>query len=123
MAIHDLVIRVAGESGEGIQLTGILLAQATARGGFHVITYWTVPAEIKGGHALFQVRLGAHRLYAQGDAVDILLAFNQEAFDNSIEHLRVGGILIYDSAELSPRICSRGQEVPQWLRRPAIRSC
>ena len=52
MAVRDLVIRVAGESGEGIQSTGILLAQATARGGFHVITYWTVPAEIKGGHAL-----------------------------------------------------------------------
>ena len=58
MAVRDLVIRVAGESGEGIQSTGILLAQATSRGGFHVITYWTVPAEIKGGHALFQVRLG-----------------------------------------------------------------
>ncbi len=43
-AIHDIVIRVAGESGEGIQSTGILLAQAVARGGFHVITYWTVPA-------------------------------------------------------------------------------
>src|ERR671933_804684 len=88
MAVHDLVIRVAGESGEGIQSTGILLAQASARGGFDVITYWTVPAEIKGGHALFQVRLGDHRLYAQGDQVDILLAFNQEAYDLNTKDLR-----------------------------------
>jgi len=112
MAVHDLVIRVAGESGEGIQSTGILLAQATARGGFHVITYWTVPAEIKGGHALFQVRLGARRLYAQGDAVDILLAFNQEAYELNTRDLREGGLLLYDSADFTPPESDRWRQVP-----------
>jgi 2-oxoglutarate ferredoxin oxidoreductase subunit alpha len=112
MAVHDLVIRVAGESGEGIQSTGILLAQATARGGFHVITYWTVPAEIKGGHALFQVRLGARRLYAQGDAVDILLAFNQEAYELNTKDLREGGLLLYDSADFTPPESDRWRQVP-----------
>jgi 2-oxoglutarate ferredoxin oxidoreductase subunit alpha len=99
---RDLVIRVAGEAGEGVQSTGILLAQATARAGFHVITFWTVPAEIKGGHALFQVRLGDHPLYAQGDQIDILLAFNQEAYDRNTAELRDGGLLLYDSAEFTP---------------------
>ena len=47
------------------------------------------------------------RLRARGDVVDILLAFNQEAFDNSIEQLRSGGILIYDSAELKPPASDR----------------
>src|SRR5919199_1083194 len=112
MAVHDLVIRVAGESGEGIQSTGILLAQATARGGFHVITYWTVPAEIKGGHALFQVRLGDRRLYAQGDAVDILLAFNQEAYELNTKDLREGGLLLYDSADFTPPESDRWRQVP-----------
>jgi 2-oxoglutarate ferredoxin oxidoreductase subunit alpha len=112
MAVHDLVIRVAGESGEGIQSTGILLAQATARGGFHVITYWTVPAEIKGGHALFQVRLGGRRLYAQGDAVDILLAFNQEAYELNTRDLREGGLLLYDSADFTPPENDRWRQVP-----------
>jgi 2-oxoglutarate ferredoxin oxidoreductase subunit alpha len=112
MAVRDLVVRVAGESGEGIQSTGILLAQATARGGFHVITYWTVPAEIKGGHALFQVRLGSERLYAQGDAVDILLAFNQEAYDLNTMDLREGGLLLYDSADFTPPESSRWRQVP-----------
>ncbi|HZR01053.1 MAG TPA: 2-oxoacid:acceptor oxidoreductase subunit alpha [Chloroflexota bacterium] len=111
-AIHDIVIRVAGESGEGIQSTGILLAQAVARGGFHVITYWTVPAEIKGGHALFQVRLGDHRLYAQGDQVDILLAFNQEAYDLNTKDLREGGLLLYDSADFTPPETGRWRQVP-----------
>lgn len=100
--LNDLVIRVAGESGEGIQSTGILLAQAAARGGFHVLTYWTVPAEIKGGHALFQIRLGTKRLYAQGDSIDILLAFNQEAYDRNTSELRKGGLLLYDPAEFTP---------------------
>jgi 2-oxoglutarate/2-oxoacid ferredoxin oxidoreductase subunit alpha len=109
---QDLVLRVAGESGEGIQSTGILLAQATARGGFHVLTYWTVPAEIKGGHALFQVRLGARRLYAQGDHVDILLAFNQEAYDLNTKDLRDGGLLLYDSADFTPPETSRWRQVP-----------
>jgi 2-oxoglutarate ferredoxin oxidoreductase subunit alpha len=112
MAVRDLVIRVAGESGEGIQSTGILLAQATARGGFHVITYWTVPAEIKGGHALFQVRLGDQRLYAQGDAVDILLAFNQEAYELNTRDLREGGLLLFDSADFTPPASDRWNQVP-----------
>src|ERR671939_2232357 len=111
MAVHDLVIRVAGESGEGIQSTGILLAQATSRGGFHVITYWTVPAEIKGGHALFQVRLGDHRLYGQGDAVDILLAFNQEAYDLNTRDLRPGALVLYDSADFTPPDTGKWRQV------------
>ncbi len=102
MVKDDLVIRVAGESGEGIQSTGQLLAQAAARGGFEVLTYWTVPAEIKGGHALFQVRLSRKPLFSQGDLVDILLAFDQEAYDRNIDELRSGGLLIYDPAEFVP---------------------
>jgi 2-oxoglutarate ferredoxin oxidoreductase subunit alpha len=109
---RDLVIRVAGEAGEGVQSTGILLAQATARAGFHVITFWTVPAEIKGGHALFQVRVGDHPLYAQGDQIDILLAFNQEAYDLNTPQLRDGGLLLYDSAEFAPPETGKWRQLP-----------
>ncbi|TAK25960.1 MAG: 2-oxoacid:acceptor oxidoreductase subunit alpha [Chloroflexota bacterium] len=109
---HDLTIRVAGETGEGVQSTGILLAQATARGGFYVLTYWTVPAEIKGGHALFQVRLGDHQMYAQSDRIDILLAFNQEAYDRNTADLRDGGLLLYDSAEYTPPETTRWRQLP-----------
>src|SRR5262245_57744575 len=109
---RDLVIRVAGEAGEGVQSTGILLAQATARAGFHVITFWTVPAEIKGGHALFQVRVGDHPLYAQGDQIDILLAFNQEAYDLNTPQLRDGGLLLFDSAEFAPPETGKWRQLP-----------
>lgn len=99
---NDLVIRIAGEAGEGVQSTGQLLAQASARAGFMVITDYVPPAEIKGGHAVFQIRLSDRPLHTRGDHVDILLAFNQEAYDRNFGDLRAGGLLIYDSDELTP---------------------
>jgi len=98
----DLVIRVAGEAGEGVLSTGQLLTLAAARAGYAVLTDSVPPAEIKGGHSLFQIRIAPHRLRARGDVVDILLAFNQEAFDRNINELRDGGLLVYDSGELTP---------------------
>jgi 2-oxoglutarate/2-oxoacid ferredoxin oxidoreductase subunit alpha len=98
----DLVIRVAGEAGEGVLSTGQLITQAAARAGFGVLTDSVPPAEIKGGHSFFQIRLAGHRLHARGDQVDILLAFNQEAYDRNIKDLRDDGLLIYDSADFTP---------------------
>jgi 2-oxoglutarate ferredoxin oxidoreductase subunit alpha len=102
VAREDLVIRIAGEAGEGVLITGQMVTQATARAGYYVLTDSVPPAEIKGGYSFYQIRLGEQRLRARGDVLDVLLAFNQEAFDNSISRLRDGGVLIYDSAELSP---------------------
>lgn len=102
MAGRDIVVRIAGESGEGVISTGDLIAQAAARAGYELITYKSFPAEIKGGHAVIQLRLSDEPLHTQGDDVDILLAFNQEAFDKQIGDLRPGGVLIYDSADLDP---------------------
>src|SRR5436309_14205984 len=78
-----------------------MVTQATARAGYHVLTDSVPPAEIKGGYSFYQIRLGEKRLRSRGDVVDVLLAFNQEAFEQSIDTLRAGGILIFDSAELS----------------------
>src|SRR5437762_820580 len=98
----DLVIRVAGEAGEGVLSTGQLILLAAARAGYGVLTDSVPPAEIKGGHSLFQIRLSSHRLHSRGDVVDILLAFNQEAYDRNIRELRDGGLLVYDSSEFTP---------------------
>lgn len=102
MASRDLVVRIAGESGEGVISTGDLVAQAAARAGYELMTFKTYPAEIKGGHALIQLRLGEQRLYTQGDEVDILLAFNREAYDKNVGDLKQGGLLIYDSGDFTP---------------------
>src|SRR5204862_1763499 len=102
LATRDLVIRVAGEAGEGVLSTGQLITQAAARAGFGVLTDSVPPAEIKGGHSFFQIRLSDSRLYSRGDQLDILLAFNEEAFVKNIRELAPGGVFIYDSAEFTP---------------------
>ncbi|GAC1394981.1 MAG: 2-oxoacid:acceptor oxidoreductase subunit alpha [Chloroflexota bacterium] len=107
MQRHDLVIRIAGESGEGVVSTGDLVTQAAARAGFRVLTFKTYPAEIKGGHVLYQLRLSGGELTSQGDRIDILLAFNQEAYDSSYGLLRDGGLLLYDSGSFTPPLDDR----------------
>ena len=102
MASGDLVVRIAGESGEGVISTGELVAQAAARTGFELLTFKTYPAEIKGGHSVIQLRLSDQRVYTQGDQLDVLLAFNQEAYGKSISELKPGGLLIYDSTQFTP---------------------
>ncbi len=102
MTRNDLVVRVAGEAGEGILSTGMLLTQAALRGGFHVLTYSQPPSEIKGGHAFYQIRLSADHSYSKGDSVDILLAFNQEAYDRNAAETNDDGLLVYDPSEVTP---------------------
>jgi 2-oxoglutarate ferredoxin oxidoreductase subunit alpha len=102
MTRNDLVIRVAGEAGEGILSTGQLLTQAALRGGFHVLTYSQPPSEIKGGHAFYQIRLHTNRSYSKGDSVDILLAFNQEAYDLNAAETKDDGLMVYDPSEVTP---------------------
>ncbi|MGE3269219.1 MAG: 2-oxoacid:acceptor oxidoreductase subunit alpha [Chloroflexota bacterium] len=98
----DLVIRIAGEAGEGVLSTGQLITLAAARAGYGVLTDSVPPAEIKGGHSLFQIRLAPRRLHSRGDVVDILLAFNREGYDRNIRDLRDGGLLLYDSGDFAP---------------------
>lgn len=97
----DYVFRVGGEGGEGVISTGEMLTVALARAGFEIYTFRTYPAEIKGGHANFQVRASGQLLLSYGAAVDVLLAFNQEACDKHIQDVRPGGVVIYDADSFS----------------------
>jgi len=94
---HDLIIRIAGEGGEGIISAGDMITQACARAGLDVYTFKTFPAEIKGGYAMYQLRASAERLYNQGDSFDVLCAFNGEAYDLNHTRLQPGTVLVYDS--------------------------
>ncbi|MFQ6014382.1 MAG: 2-oxoacid:acceptor oxidoreductase subunit alpha [Anaerolineae bacterium] len=101
MAQNDLVIRVGGESGEGIVTTGEIFARIAAFSGLEVYTFRTYPAEILGGHVMLQVRLSDRPIYSQGDVLDVLVAFNQEGYDKHHQELCKEGVLIYDSSEIS----------------------
>jgi len=93
----DFVVRLAGESGEGVLSLGETLTTALARLGYEVYTFRTYPAEIKGGTVLYQVRVANHVLLSYGSGVDVLVALNEEGYRENVASLRAGGTLIYDS--------------------------
>jgi 2-oxoglutarate ferredoxin oxidoreductase subunit alpha len=94
----DFAVRIGGEGGEGVISCGELFAQAVARTEYHVFTYITYPAEIRGGFSMIQIRIRDSRIYSMGSNADYLVVFNQEAYDRTFEVLRKGGMLIYDPA-------------------------
>jgi 2-oxoglutarate ferredoxin oxidoreductase subunit alpha len=98
----DYVFRVGGEGGEGVISTGEMLTLALARAGFEIYTFRTYPAEIKGGHANYQVRASENLLLSYGAAVDVLLAFNEEAYQKHYQDVRSGGVVVYDADSFTP---------------------
>ncbi len=111
MASDDLVIRIAGEGGEGIISCGEILSKAVARGGLNIHAFRTFPAEIKGGLAMFQLRASTGPTLSLKQQIDILLAFNQEAYDAYIKNLKNSGTLLYD-----PKLCQPDEHLGQRRR-------
>jgi len=100
MMVDKLLIRLGGESGiDNAISAGEVLTLSVARSGYHVHTFRTYPAEIKGGPVMFQLRVGVQPIPSLGDRLDVLLAFNKEAWDLHHEALRPDGVLIYDPGE------------------------
>lgn len=109
---ESIVIRIAGEGGEGVISAGELLALALMRASLEVYTFRTYPAEIKGGPAMIQIRIGNKPVLSQGDALDVLLAFNAEACRNHRQDLRQDGLLIYDPADFDQEAISKFRSCP-----------
>ena len=103
MARDDFIIRIGGDTAiGGVISTGENFATAAARVGFRTFTFRTYPSEIKGGHAWFQVRIANKPVYSLGDGCDILISFDQEAYELHRGNLNQGGVLIYDSDLVQP---------------------
>ncbi len=99
----DLTVRVGGDSAAGgIVTTGEVFTRIAAFAGLEVYTTRTIPAEIKGGHVMFQARVAPHKVWAQGDDLDMLIAFDQESIDRYYRLIRPEGILIYNSNDSHP---------------------
>lgn len=100
--IPDAVIRLAGNSQDGIQTIGGFLARLAGRSDQDVMTYMTIPSTISGGPSIFQVRMGSGEILSAGDQADFLVAFYQHSYESHIDSLRPGGVLIYDSDHVQP---------------------
>ncbi len=102
--VSEAVIRIAGNSQDGIQAIGGFLARLAGRSEQEVMTFMTIPSTISGGPSIFQVRIGSGEVLSAGDEADILLAFYQHSYEDHIGSLKKGGIVLYDSdhVELNP---------------------
>ena len=101
--INEAVIRIAGNSQDGIQAIGGFLARLAGRTEQEVMTFMTIPSTISGGPSIFQVRMGSGEVLSAGDEADVLLAFYQHSYEGHITSLRKGGIVVYDSDHVEPK--------------------
>jgi 2-oxoglutarate ferredoxin oxidoreductase subunit alpha len=102
--IRDAVVRLAGNSQDGIQTAGALLARLAGRSDHEVMTYMTIPSTISGGPSIFQVRIGSGQVLSAGDEADFLVAFYQHSYEDHVGFLREGGVLLYDTDQVQPNL-------------------
>ena len=97
----DIVIRFAGDSGDGMQLSGTLFSDASALTGNDIATFPDYPAEIRAPHNTiagvsgYQVHVGSH-IYSSGDKCDILVAMNPASFKSNLKWAKKGATVIVD---------------------------
>mgnify|MGYP002379383899 FL=1 len=108
-AKDSVVVRFAGDSGDGMQLTGGQFTLSTALAGNDLATFPDFPAEIRApqgtlfGVSAFQINFGTSSIETAGDQPDILVAMNPAALKVSLPLLQPGSLIIVDSGSFSER--------------------
>ena len=98
--LPEVVIKFAGDSGDGMQLTGSQFTNNTALLGIDLATFPDFPAEIRApigtlpGVSGYQLRFSSDRIFTPGDACDVLVAMNAAALKVNLKALKAGGIII-----------------------------
>lgn len=106
---RDVIVRFAGDSGDGIQLIGLEFAKAAAAHGADFMTFPDFPAEIRApagsvfGVSAYQIHFGRPRILTPGDAPDVLVAFNPAALKTNLQFLKPGGTLVVDTGAFDKR--------------------
>jgi len=104
-----VVVRFAGDSGDGMQLTGGQFTLSTALAGNDLATFPDFPAEIRApqgtlfGVSAFQINFGSTAIETAGDAPDVLVAMNPAALKTNVQALKPGGLIIADTGEFTKR--------------------
>ena len=104
-----VVVRFAGDSGDGMQLTGGQFTLSTALAGNDLATFPDFPAEIRApqgtlfGVSAFQINFGSTDITTAGDAPDVLVAMNPAALKTNVQALKPGGLIIVDTGEFTKR--------------------
>ena len=109
MPSEAVVVRFAGDSGDGMQLTGGQFTLSSALAGNDFATFPDFPAEIRApqgtlfGVSAFQINFGSDAIETAGDAPDVLIAMNPAALKTNVVDLKRGGLIIADSGEFTAR--------------------
>ena len=107
--LESAVVRFAGDSGDGMQLTGGRFTLATAVAGNSLATFPDFPAEIRApvgttfGVSSFQINFGARDIKTAGDALDVLVAMNPAALKVNLANVKRGGLIIADSGAFNEK--------------------
>tara|TARA_R110000787_G_scaffold42114_9_gene103548 strand:+ start:984 stop:2849 length:1866 start_codon:yes stop_codon:yes gene_type:complete len=107
--IDSVVIRFAGDSGDGMQLTGTQFTQSTAMMGNDLATFPDFPAEIRApigttyGVSAFQINFASHEIKTPGDAPDVLVAMNPAALKVHLRDVAPGGVIIVNEGAFNAR--------------------
>src|ERR1700712_728192 len=108
-SLDRVVIRIAGDSGDGMQLTGDRFTQETANFGNDLSTLPAFPAEIRApqgtlaGVSSFQLHFADHDILTPGDRPDVLVAMNPAALKANLDDVPQGGTLIVNTDEFAKR--------------------
>ncbi len=106
---ESIVVRFAGDSGDGMQLTGGQFTLSTALAGNDLATFPDFPAEIRApqgtlfGVSAFQINFGSAEIETAGDAPDVLIAMNPAGLKVNVDQLKPGGLIIADEGEFGQR--------------------
>ncbi|MDB5673006.1 MAG: 2-oxoacid:acceptor oxidoreductase subunit alpha, partial [Alphaproteobacteria bacterium] len=107
--LEAVVVRFAGDSGDGMQLTGGQFTLSTALAGNDLATFPDFPAEIRApqgttfGVSAFQINFGSSAVDTAGDSPDVLVAMNPAALKTNVADLKPGGLIIADVGEFGAR--------------------
>jgi len=101
--LKQVVIKFAGDSGDGMQLTGTLFSEAAAKAGNDLATFPDFPAEIRApqntipGVSGFQVHIGGCKIYTPGDHFDVLIAMNPASLKANLKMTKRGATIVVNS--------------------------
>ena len=107
--LEQVIIKFAGDSGDGMQLTGTQFTNTAALFGNDLSTFPDFPAEIRApqgtlaGVSGYQLHFGSVNIYTPGDKCDVLVAMNAAALKANLKNLKEGGIIIANSDGFDPK--------------------
>ena len=107
--VESAVVRFAGDSGDGMQVTGGQFTLATALAGNDLATFPDYPAEIRApagttfGVSSFQINFGSRVIKTSGDSFDVLVAMNPAALKVELPGLKPGGVIVVDTRDFDER--------------------